>query len=80
MGLISMGLGIHAYGRDARAWQAYGHMVAWVYGVEFVQYINSYPRVQRANMAQVQASGFNMEIGPHYYLFIHELLNHMNHL
>ena len=67
MGLMSMGLGIHAYGRDAQAWQVYGHMVAWVYGVEFVQYINTYPRVQRAKMAHVQASGFNKEIGPHYF-------------
>lgn len=40
---------IHVDSKYARAWKTYGNenMVAWVYGVEFVQDINSSAHVQR---------------------------------
>ena len=60
MGLMSMDMGIHAYGGYAWAWEVYGHgnMVAWAYGVEF---ITSYAWVQQAMMTHLQASGLQVD-------------------
>ena len=46
-GLTSMSTDIHAYGGHAHAW-AYDCVGAHVFGVGFIQYIDSYAHVQRA--------------------------------
>lgn len=47
------GMSIHAYGGDTHA---------WVYGIEFIQNINSHPQVQWVKMAQAQTRKFNQQI------------------
>ena len=54
-------------------WQsthAWGHMVAWVYGVGLIHDTNSYARVQRTMMAWVQTT-LNLMVSVTYYLKIH---------
>lgn len=48
----------HAYGMFAQAW-AYGCMVAWAYGVGFIQDNNSYAWVQWAKMTWVKPSSLH---------------------
>ena len=47
MGGYEHDIGIHACGRFAQAW-TYGCISTWVYGIGFIEDINSYARLQQA--------------------------------
>lgn len=50
---MNLDMGVHAH--DGYAW-AWRHVVAWVYGLEFIRDINSYAQLQKVKTAHVQAS------------------------